>query len=240
MNTQRNTILFTVGGLLLLCASAAASAQTPAPSGSASAPSAASSPQQRNSTSVGTAEAPAGDGSNPADASSPHQRQALGDSGHTNKSGAVSPASFVRRAAQDGMTEVKLAEVAQQKSQSDAVKSFAMHMQQDHSKANSELESLASSKSLTVPTSLDARHQKMVDALSSKSGAAFDTAYANAMVKDHKQAIALFKQAQKSKDADIASFAAKTLPTLQQHQQLANQLDSQVKVATAGGNSTAR
>jgi putative membrane protein len=237
MNTQRNTILVTVGGLLLLCASVAASAQTPTPNtGGATQPSAASSPQQRASTSVGTAEAPTGEGSNPADASSPHQRQALGDAAHA----AVSPASFVKKAAQDGMTEVKLAELAQQKSQSDAVKNFAMHMQQDHSKANSELQSIASSKSLTTPTSLDAKHQKIVDELSSKSGAAFDRAYANVMVKDHKQAIALFKQAQNSKDPDIASFAAKTLPTLQEHQQLANQLHSQVKVAAAGSNASTR
>jgi putative membrane protein len=236
MNTQRNTILVTVGGLLLLCASVAASAQTPAPAtGSATQPSAASSPQQRSSTSVETAEAPTGGGTNPADASSPHQRQATGDVAHV-----TSPAAFVEKAAQDGMTEVKLAELAQQKSQSDAVKNFAMHMQQDHTKANSELESLASSKNITVPTGLDARHRKMVDLLSGKSGAAFDKAYANAMVKDHKQAVALFKQAQSAKDPDISSFAAKTLPTLQEHQQMANQLDSQLRVATAGGNSTAQ
>lgn len=233
MNTQRNTSLVTVGGLLLLCATAAASAQTPAPTtGSATQPSAASSPQQRASTSVGTAEAPTGGGTNPADASSPHQRQAMGRQ--------VAPATFVKRAAQDGMTEVKLAELAQQKSQSDAVKSFALRMQQDHSQASSELQSIASSKNISVPPSLDARHQKLVDQLSGKSGAAFDKAYAKAMVKAHEQAVALFKRAQSSKDPSISSFAAKTLPTLQEHQQLANQLDSQLRVATAGGSSTAR
>ena len=96
-----------------------------------------------------------------------------------------------------------------------------------------QLTALAKSKGLTVPTKLDAQHEAMVKALSAKSGAAFDSAYADHMAKGHTKAVALFESASQSSDADLAAFAKQTLPTLQQHEQLANNLRASVKTRTA-------
>lgn len=177
-----------------------------------------------------------GDETSPGAASSPHQQDVTGDLRTGSK---MSAHKFVTRASQDGMTEVKLAELASQKSQNDALKQFASHMQSDHSTANSELESIAKRENITVPDKLDARHQGEVDSLSKKSGAAFDKAYAAAMVKAHKQAVALFKSGSRSSDQNIASFANKTLPTLESHQRMANDLASQLRVASADKGGTA-
>ncbi|HEY3570771.1 MAG TPA: DUF4142 domain-containing protein, partial [Thermoanaerobaculia bacterium] len=56
------------------------------------------------------------------------------------------------------------------------------------------------------------------DHLSKLSGAAFDKAYVSMMVKDHKKDVAEFKkESTKAKDSDVKSFASTTLPTLQDH-----------------------
>src|SRR5262245_27107315 len=94
----------------------------------------------------------------------------------------------------------------------------------DHGKANKELASLAQSKGLTVPTSLDPEHQALVRMLESEDGAAFDKSYSEHMNDDHSKAIALFESASKSSDADLAGFAKKTLPTLKEHKQMAQKL----------------
>jgi putative membrane protein len=241
MNSIRTSVFLTACGL---CWIASASAQAPAPAnGSATSPGAASTEEQRgvlrNGTSNGDqAEAPAnGSATGPSAASSPHQRDVT--SGST-QGGGISARSFVSKASQDGMTEVKLAELASQKSQNDSVKQFASHMASDHSTANSELENVAKEANIPVADKLDAKHQAEVDTLSKKSGAAFDKAYTAAMVKAHKQAVALFKKGAHSSDQNVASFANKTLPTLESHQRMANDLASQMRVASAGNDNTKR
>jgi len=59
--------------------------------------------------------------------------------------------------------------------------------------------------------------------LYSLEGAAFDAAYIQMMVTDHKNAIALFKQGAQSSDPEIKAFARKQLPALRSHlQQIQN------------------
>jgi putative membrane protein len=146
----------------------------------------------------------------------------------------VSAETFIKKASQDGITEVQLASLAQQKSQSNDVRKFAAQMQTDHGKANSELQAIAASKHVTVPTALDSEHQAMITELSGKSGPAFDAAYANHMVAAHKKAVALFKSGAQSQDQDISGFAAKTLPTLEHHKGMADDLAAKRKMAAAG------
>ncbi len=212
-----------------LAATAVASAQTPQPPTGTADPSAASSPHQRAATGASDSEAPA-TGSPEADAAStPHQHESasMKPSGAKLKmarqDGAV-PTTFVKKAAQDGMTEVQLGKLALQKSQDAKVREFANRMVADHSKAGEDLASLAKSKNIDVPATLDAEHQSIVQTLTSKSGAAFDTAYSQHMKADHSEAIALFEGASKSSDKDLAAFARKTLPTLKEHKELADQL----------------
>jgi putative membrane protein len=132
------------------------------------------------------------------------------------------------------MTEVQLGKIAASKAQDSKVKQFAQRMVTDHSKANDELAAIAEKKGIRVPTSLDTEHQSMIQSLNAKSGAAFDTAYSEHMDAAHSKAVALFQGAITGSDPDLAAFAKKTLPTLEQHKQMATRLASAEKAGTKG------
>jgi putative membrane protein len=140
----------------------------------------------------------------------------------------ITSSSFVNDAAQTGLAEVELGKVALQKSQDPQVRSFAERMVKDHGKANEELGTLAKGKNVQVPAQLDAKHRSMVDMLKAQSGAAFEADYAKHMAEGHAKAVALFESASKSKslDHELAAFAQKTLPTLEEHKRLADQLSA--------------
>ena len=125
---------------------------------------------------------------------------------------------FIQKAAQAGMTEVKLGELASQKGASAQVKEFGAMMVKDHGKANQELTDLAGKKGVTLPAELDSKHQGTVDKFSKLSGEAFDKEYASEMVSGHKKAVSDFEKASKSAaDPDLKAWAGQTLPALQGH-----------------------
>ena len=138
--------------------------------------------------------------------------------------------AFVEKAAVGGMAEVRMGKMAQQKGSSDQVKQFGARMVDDHSKANDELKQIASAKGIALPTDLDAKHKSKMDKMEKLSGAQFDRAYMDDMVADHKEDVAEFKkQASSGKDSDLKAFAAKTLPTLEDHLKMAQSTDAAVK-----------
>jgi putative membrane protein len=137
--------------------------------------------------------------------------------------------SFIKNAYEDGLAEVKLGEMGQAKTGNADVKAFATQMVTDHGKANAELKTLADNKKVEVatePTMVAKAHAKLLDA---KTGADFDRAFAEAMVKDHKNAVEAFEKASKdATDTDVKNFAAKTLPTLKMHLSMAEELNKKV------------
>jgi putative membrane protein len=150
---------------------------------------------------------------------------------------ATSDQKFVTKAAEGGMAEVELGKLAADKATNPEVKQFAQRMVDDHGKANDELKSIASKKNITLPTDLDAKDKALRDRLSKLSGAAFDRAYMQAMVKDHRTDVNEFRTESKSgRDGDVKAWAAKTLPTLEQHLKLAQ--DDNRAVGTTGMKST--
>jgi putative membrane protein len=108
-------------------------------------------------------------------------------------------------------------------------------MQQEHSKANDELKSVASNKGVTLPKELSGKHKRTFDRLSKLSGAEFDREYMKAMVDDHKEDLRKFKtQAEKGKDPDVKQFASKNVPVLEQHLSLAQQTEQEVRGSAKG------
>ena len=131
---------------------------------------------------------------------------------------------FVTEAAQGGMAEVELGKLAKDKAANDEVKKFADRMVTDHGKANDELKTLAQNKNIQLPSSVSAKDKALQARLSKLSGEQFDRAYMQAMVRDHRADVNEFKKASRSaKDPDVKAFAAKTLPTLEEHLALAQQ-----------------
>jgi len=137
---------------------------------------------------------------------------------------------FMNKAAQGGMAEVSLGQLAASKGTDSGVKDFGNRMVTDHGKAGDELKALASSKGVTLPADLDAESKKTSDELSKKSGKAFDKAYISDMVKDHEKDVAEFKKASTSaQDPDLKNWVTKTLPTLEDHLKMAKATNSKLK-----------
>jgi putative membrane protein len=132
---------------------------------------------------------------------------------------------FMKKAAQGGLAEVELGRLAEQKAASQDVKDFGKQMVNDHQKANEQLKAVASKQNVDLPGEVSAKQRKEIDRLSKLSGEQFDKAYMQHMLKDHKKDVAEFrKEANKGKDPDVKSFAANTLPTLEQHLQHAQSI----------------
>jgi putative membrane protein len=149
----------------------------------------------------------------------------------------VSDADFAKDAAQGGMAEVKLGQLAQDKGTSDAVKDFGKRMVDDHSAANEKLKGIAQQESMSLPADINKKDQVTYDKLSKLSGDAFDRAYARDMVKDHQDDIAAFQQeARNGQDPQIKSFASDTLPTLEDHLKMAREMMRSVSPSNAAKN----
>lgn len=141
---------------------------------------------------------------------------------------------FVKDALMGGMAEVELGKLAVEKASSDGVKQFGQKMIDDHSKVNEELKQIASKEQISVPDSLDSKHQSRVEKLSKLSGADFDRAYIKDQLKDHQKDVQEFQtEAQSGNDPEVKSFASKTLPTLQEHLSMVKDLDKGKKATAA-------
>jgi putative membrane protein len=142
---------------------------------------------------------------------------------------------FVEKAAQDGLAEVELGKLATKKGMHPDVKQFAQRMVDDHTKANTELKSLASAKNIKTPTDPGAAHKATMDKLSKMSGADFDRAYMQAMVGDHDHAVTTFRGfSEHGDDPELKQWATKTLPTLEEHERLAKTTAAKLTSTTVG------
>ena len=128
--------------------------------------------------------------------------------------------AFILAAAQGGMTEVKLGELAAQKGLREDVKAFGQMMVKDHTAINDDLKVLAAKKDVTLPDSLDAKHQGKVDKMTALTGSDFDDAYIAGMMKGHlKDAQAFKEESAATKDVEVKSFVDKSIPVVEAHLQ---------------------
>lgn len=100
---------------------------------------------------------------------------------------------FLRSATRDGLDEIKLGQLAVEKSGSDDVKAFAQKMVDDHMKLNGELSSVADSMGVMLPREISKDAQAEYDKLNGMSGTDFDTAYLTLMMKGHHRAMRDFR-----------------------------------------------
>ena len=217
--TRSSTLL----ALIVAGSATCALAQNPPPPDDPTAPSAASSPHQRSSTSTEAAESTPTSGSEPSSASTPHQREVTEGSKMTK---AVTPESFASQAAIIGKAEIELGQLAIKNTQDEKVRSYAERMVKDHSAADKKLKAIAAKENLQLPQSLDKEHESLKTQLQGLKGEDFDRAYVKAMANGHDKAVALFESAsqQPQMPEDLKQFAASTLPTLEQHKDMAHSL----------------
>jgi putative membrane protein len=168
----------------------------------------------------------------------------------------VSAPQFVWRASVANLKEIRLGEFAEQNSTNEDVKSFARRMVHDHSAANRRLTRAGQREGSELPdtnafyifinndqpvkeaTQLMQREtpesvlrsqQMSAQQIETFRGGDFDKAYADAMVKDHVEAIQLFENASENiTNEDLRRIATKTLPTLRHHLEMAQTLQNEV------------
>lgn len=135
------------------------------------------------------------------------------------KAAPMSDQKFVDFAAQTDMVEANLGNLAQDVAASQAVKDYGQMLVADHTNDYQKLQSVAQQAGLTVPTSIDAEHNKsMITPMHALKGAAFDHKYIQTMVTGHTQAIAIYKkEADDAQNPAIKAYAQDTLPVLQKH-----------------------
>lgn len=137
----------------------------------------------------------------------------------TGKPGALDKKDhdFVVEAAKGGMKEVALGELARDKASSQGVKEFGRMMVDDHSKANDQLKAFAKQNNVQLPEGEKGSDKELTE-LSKLSGEAFDKAYVEVMLKDHKKDVSEFERASRSAaNPELKAWIEKTLPTLRSH-----------------------
>jgi putative membrane protein len=121
--------------------------------------------------------------------------------------------------AKGNMAEIEGGKITLGKTQNDQIKIYAQQIVDDHTKAQAELQRLASAKGVTLPTELDKKQKINADKLSALSGDNLDKAYMTHLgLSGHRRMHQILVNAQKkAKDPDLKAFADKVAPTVEQH-----------------------
>src|SRR6201994_124941 len=137
---------------------------------------------------------------------------------------------FIKEAAMSDMLEIDAAKIAQQKGNADE-KKFAETMITDHTKTSSELKGLVGGEMKSaVPTALDDASQKKLGKLRDTKPDSFASEYDPMQVSAHKDAVSLFERyAKGGDDPKLKDWAGKTLPTLQHHLEMAQDMNKNRK-----------
>jgi putative membrane protein len=139
-------------------------------------------------------------------------------------------ADFLRNAASASMLEVLLGSHAAQHAVDPAVRQFGERTMRDHERANGQLESLAQELGVRVPETLEPAQRQLLADLTLLEGADFDRGYMDAMVREHEQDVQAFRQ-QAEGDSPVDRWAARALPTLEEHLVLAREVQVQARGA---------
>jgi len=153
----------------------------------------------------------------------------------TTQSDISADMGFVREAASGNLMEIQLGQLAQNKASNPAVKQFAQRMVADHNNLENQLTSVASTGGQSFTPTMDSRHQNQINKLQGLSGAEFDRNYMSLMIRAHQRDVTNFQtQSQSANSAQVRTLATNSLPVLQQHLSLAQQVGAQVGADSTG------
>lgn len=125
---------------------------------------------------------------------------------------------FLRKAAEINLTQIQLGKLAQRISTDPNVKKMGEMIIKDHTEVNRQLERLAASKGVTLPTEPYMWNRAAIASLEKEQGEKFTKEFFSTAIKDHEKAIALFeKEASRTQDPDIKAWVQKMVPDLKAH-----------------------
>lgn len=142
--------------------------------------------------------------------------------------------AFISEVDASNAAEIRLARMAESRSQDPVVKRFAENMVADHERLQTEWRLLSSRSGLQVRADINPNHQEQVNRLGRLTGPQFDRAYMTAMVQNHRNNVSTFQtRGRAAQSAEVRQLVERSLPTLQRHLTLAQQVANQV-----GGDTT--
>jgi putative membrane protein len=154
--------------------------------------------------------------------------QSVGEKTGVNSVLGVAPttADFVREAAISDMTEIAASKIGQERGNA-AEKTFSAQMITDHTKTSTELKALvAGGVKATIPVGLDEASEKRIDKLKNAKADDFSSEFDFMQVSAHNDAVSLFERyAKGGEDPKVKDWAGKTLPHLQHHLDMAQNLN---------------
>jgi putative membrane protein len=146
---------------------------------------------------------------------------------------------FLKHAAEGGYAEVQFGQLAAQKATNPDVKAFAQKMVDDHTALNNNLMPFAQRAEVKPPTQLDKKDKMAYDRLSALSGDAFDKAYVQYMVMDHKKDLGDFKgEVHQTNNPDLKAAVQQGEQVIAGHYEMVQKLAGEVGAggaASAGG-----
>lgn len=147
---------------------------------------------------------------------------------------------FILGVATDNLLEIRLGDLATQKATNASVKQFGQQMVNDHTTMLNQWRTLVSQTGYPFQPGLNKQQQDEFNRLSKLSGSQFDQALMTKMINDHQTEITKFQsEGMAAKSTEVRQLVTSSLPTLQQHLTLANQVGAQVGATTTvavGGN----
>lgn len=132
---------------------------------------------------------------------------------------------FLRGAAESGIAVVKFSELAQERSSSEDVKSFAQSMVNDHAKLNIDIGHVADELGVMLPREMNKADKAEYSKLQTLSGSAFDNAYLALMVRKHHRAMREFRMESNTvNDATLREAVDSGKHVIHEHLEAANKL----------------
>jgi len=125
---------------------------------------------------------------------------------------------FAHRAAQGGIDEVGMAQLALQTSQNPNVRAFAQRMIDEHTPNNAKLAAIMKAQNIPAPAGPDANGRSSMAKLQGLSGHAFNLTYMHGQVSAHESMQVLMQtEINGGKNPTLVAFAKATLPTVNAH-----------------------
>lgn len=133
--------------------------------------------------------------------------------------------AFLLETADMRMMDWAQGNLAAENTQSRKYQQYGKRLMKDQDALMQEIKSIAAAKNLTLPSEISMKKAEELNRMKSISGQTFERRFRRMIIKDHKRDIDYFKKALESSDTQIRDFATRYLPLVEEHLELARELN---------------
>lgn len=132
---------------------------------------------------------------------------------------------FVLGVADDALFQVNAGQVAASGATRKSIQDYGDEMTTDNTQVGQELQKIAATKGVQLPTTLSDERQQQLDSLAMQTGAGLDTLYVNQMVALQERVVHMMEiEGTSGNDLELKQWASNRLPKARQFQERAKTL----------------